>query len=198
MISPFDDQFELILASKSPRRQALVSNMFVNFDVIDSDVEELLPDGLEVEQTAEYLARLKSTVNIALEPYQVLLTADTVVIFDGKVLGKPKNIEEAKEMLHKLSSNTHTVITGVNLRSQQSSHSFSEKTEVTFYPLSDEEIEFYVTNFEVLDKAGGYGIQDWIGLVAVKEIIGDYYNIVGLPMPRLVQELKLFYEKNTK
>ena len=145
-----------------------------------------------MEDVSEYLACQKSDAYKDLHDNDLLITADTTVVVDGKILGKPKDYSDAFQMLKLLSGKTHCVITGVCLRSVEKTVSFSVKTEVTFSNLDDEEIRFYIENYKPYDKAGAYGIQEWIGKVAVESINGSFYNVVGLPVQRLYRELKKF------
>ncbi len=183
----------VILASNSPRRRELLKMIVPEFEIASGkDVEEIYPDDLAPEVVPEFLSRLKAEAYSAdIKPGDVLVTADTVVILDGEILGKPHSRDEALAMLGKMQSRTHTVVTGVTL-SFADSHpvSFSQKTEVDFDTLSDKEIEFYVDNFKPYDKAGAYGIQEWIGAAAIIGIRGSFYNVMGLPVHALYLELK--------
>lgn len=182
----------LLLASASPRRRELLR--FLGAEVENApliEVDETYPADLPAEQVPEYLSRLKAEpYRAALRPDEVLVTADTVVINRGKVVGKPHSEEEAVEMLRSLSGHAHRVVTGVTLSTTEGSHSFSEHTDVEFAPLTDDEIRTYVERFRPLDKAGAYGIQEWIGYIGVKGITGDYYNVMGLPLHALYTNLK--------
>ena len=181
----------LLLASKSPRRKEILGLLDIPFIIVDSkEVEEVYPANLEPEKVPEFLSRLKAKAYLPeLQNGDVLITADTVVILEKEIIGKPKGLDDAKIMLGKLSGKTHKVVTGVTLSTTREVKSFSSLTEVTFAPLTEEEINFYVTNFKPLDKAGAYGIQEWIGAVAVSEIKGSFYNVMGLPVHRLYKEL---------
>lgn len=184
----------LLLASKSPRRRELLKMLDLPFEIVDGkDVDESYPASLEAEKVPEFLSRIKAD---AYSPYlkddDILITADTVVILDGEIIGKPKDLEDAKRMLAKLSGKVHKVATGVTLTDMKKSVTFSTVTDVTFAPLTSEEISFYVDNFRPLDKAGAYGIQEWIGAVGVARIEGSFYNVMGLPVHRLYNELLLF------
>lgn len=182
----------LLLASASPRRRELLR--FLGAEVENApliEVDETYPADLPAEQVPEYLSRLKAEpYRATLRPDEVLVTADTVVINHGKVVGKPHSEEEAVEMLRSLSGHAHRVVTGVTLTTTEGSHSFSEHTDVEFAPLTDDEIRTYVERFRPLDKAGAYGIQEWIGYIGVKGITGDYYNVMGLPLHALYTNLK--------
>ncbi len=188
------NNYKILLASASPRRQELLHMLGLHFDVMHSkNVDESYPDDLPVDDVASYISQKKADAYLPLiNDNQLLITADTVVINDGFVLGKPADNDEAIDMLHALADHTHKVITGVTIATRQRQITFDAVTEVTFGPLSDEEIESYVMNFSPLDKAGAYGIQEWIGCIAVRNINGSYYNVMGLPIHRLYTELKRF------
>ncbi len=184
---------KLILASQSPRRSQLMADCGLEFEVMGYDLDESYPDSLAAAEVPEYLARLKSDgFPHELAENQVVVTADTVVICEGMILGKPKDEEGAKRMLRKISGRKHCVITGVVLRSKSHSLSFSCESEVYFRELSDEEIDYYVAKYQPLDKAGSYGIQEWIGYIGIERIEGSFYNVMGLPIQRLYTELKNF------
>lgn len=187
-------KYNFILASNSPRRKELLTNVDLPFEVHTlPDVNESYPDELEHEKVAEFLARKKASSYLSeLSDNMLLITADTIVLLHDKILGKPSDLSDAKRMLHELSGQTHRVITGVCLTSVEKQTSFSAFTNVTFDTLSDDEIDFYVEKYRPLDKAGAYGVQEWIGCVAVKHIEGSYYNIMGLPIHRLYRELEIF------
>lgn len=182
-----------ILASGSPRRRELMAMLDVDFRVDTSrSVDEVIPDDITAEETPAYLSRLKAEPYLPyLQPDEVLVTADTVVILNGKVIGKPRNADDARQTLRTLSGQTHKVITGVSIgRPDGSLSTFSEVTEVEFDNLSDDEINYYVDKYSPLDKAGAYGIQEWIGAAAVKGIRGSFYNVMGLPIHRLYTALR--------
>ena len=179
----------MILASKSPRRQELLQHITRDFTVIVSEVEELLPKGIAPEEIPAYLAGIKAQAVADKHPDDVVIGADTVVILDGEVLGKPRDEADAVRMLEALSGKTHTVITGCCIIQGQRRIGFSESTRVEFYPLSDREIAEYIATGEPFDKAGAYGIQGR-GSVLVKRIEGDFFNVVGLPVGRLKRELE--------
>lgn len=182
-----------ILASGSPRRRELMAMLDVDFRVDTSrPVEETVPAGLPAEEVPAYLSRLKAQPYLAdLQADEVLVTADTVVILDGRVIGKPKDAADARRTLAALAGKTHKVITGVSIgRPDGSLTTFSETTEVDFDTLTPEEINYYVDRYSPLDKAGAYGIQEWIGAAAVKGIRGSFYNVMGLPIHRLYSALK--------
>ena len=185
---------KIVLASNSPRRKELLGALEVNFEVRTIDgIDESYPQGLTMTGIPEHISSNKAMA-YALADDELLITADTIVYLDGEVLGKPANSKEACAMLRKLSGKTHQVITGVTLRTVDRSHTFSCVTEVTFAHLTDEQIKHYVDTYSPLDKAGAYGIQEWIGYVGVTRIEGSYYNVMGLPVQRLNQELKTFMD----
>lgn len=175
----------LILCSKSPRRKELLEKVGLQFSVLTKEVEEIYPESIDSEQVAEYLANLKSNAFAEESEENIIIAADTTVVFNNEILGKPNNETEAKEMLTKLSGKVHKVISGVSILHKKEQFSFSETTLVEFKKLSDSEINYYITNYKPFDKAGGYGIQEWIGLIGIKKIEGDYYNVMGLPSFRL-------------
>lgn len=187
---------KLILASNSPRRKQLLAGLDLPFEVrVKDGIDETYPGDLTAEQVPVWISRRKAEAYEVADG-EVLVTADTVVAVEGKILGKPGNLEEAKEMLRSLSGRTHHVITGVTLRVRRSEQggvddycSFNAVTEVTFTKLTEEQIDYYVTTYKPLDKAGAYGIQEWIGYVGVTGIKGSYYNVMGLPVQRLSQAL---------
>lgn len=182
----------LLLASKSPRRRELLASLDMPVKIVDIEVEETLNGPVAANMVAETLAQLKSQGYEAnrLKKDEVLVTADTVVVHGNKVLGKPHNEQEAYNMLRLLSGNSHYVYTGVCLKSKYCQHLFTEATEVWFKELSDEEINYYIHTYKPFDKAGAYGIQEWIGKIGITRIDGCYYNVMGLPLTRLYEELK--------
>jgi septum formation protein len=187
------NKHRIILASRSPRRQQLLSEMGLRFEVIIKDYPETYPAGLSGSQIAEYLAHTKATCFLEeLKENDLVITADTIVWCDNKILGKPVNKEDAGRMIRALSGNTHDVITGVTILTSSRERTFSEATKVTFEVLGEEEINYYIENFKPYDKAGAYGIQEWIGIAACSRIEGSYFNVVGLPVQRLYKELKEF------
>ncbi len=189
-----NNNYKIMLASASPRRQELLRMLGLDFELLlGKEVDECYPDTLPVEDVAAFLSRKKAEAYLpSLNSDQLLITADTVVINDGFVLGKPTDADEAIDMLHALADHTHRVITGVTIATTNRQTTFDATTEVTFGPLTDEEINNYVTEFNPLDKAGAYGIQEWIGCIAVRCINGSFYNVMGLPIHRLYMELKTF------
>lgn len=186
--------YKIILASNSPRRKELLSGIDVDYEIHTlPDIDESFPDDLPKEEVAEYLARKKASAYAAeLSAETLLITADTVVLLDDTILEKPLDVVDAKRMLRMLSGKTHRVITGVCLTSRQKQVAFSSVSHVTFGELSDEEIDYYVDKYRPFDKAGAYGVQEWIGYVAVKHIDGSYFNVMGLPIYRVYNELKNF------
>lgn len=182
---------KIYLASKSPRRQELLTLMGFIYELLLKDVDESYPNDLLLEDVAVYISKKKANA-FDVPKDGILITSDTVVILNNELLGKPDDAQHAFEMLSKLNGNTHKVVTGVTLISETKSISFSEITEVTFSQLSDEQLWFYINNHQPFDKAGAYGIQDWIGMIGVKEINGSYTNVMGLPTERLFKELAQF------
>ena len=183
--------YRLILASNSPRRQLLLKELGLKFEVRVNTIDETYPKNLKPREVAKYLAKKKADV-FSLNDDELVITADTTVIINNTILGKPKDEKEAMEILRKLSDNTHHVNTGVCLKTKNEQITFSEYTEVTFKKLSEEEIKNYIYKYKPLDKAGAYGIQEWIGMIGIKSIQGDYYNVVGMPLQSLWNELKKF------
>ena len=186
------NKYKIILASNSPRRKELLSGLGVNYEVKTlPDVDESYPDGLSGEEIAKHIARGKAEAYRSLiQADELVITADTIVWLDGTVMGKPKDEEEAKDMLMRLSGKTHQVITGVCLTTASMQKTFATVTDVTFAILTDEEVDYYVTRFQPMDKAGSYGVQEWIGFVGVENLSGSYFNVMGLPIQRLYTELK--------
>lgn len=183
---------KIILASNSPRRKELLKAMEIDFEVrLQAGIDESYPEDLGMTAIPEYISRQKAAAyNIGSE--ELLITADTIVYLDGEVLGKPAGAKEACEMLAKLSGRTHQVVTGVTIRTTERIRTFSCVTDVTFATLTMEQIQHYVTKYKPFDKAGAYGIQEWIGCVGVTGINGSYYNVMGLPVQRLNRELATF------
>lgn len=182
----------IILASNSPRRRELLSGLDLDFEVkVLSDIDESYPDSLPVVEVADYISRKKAaSYQTLIEDNNLVITADTVVIVGNEVLGKPKDTEEAHRMLRLISGRIHQVITGVCLLTKDKQHSFSVTTDVTFKQLSDDEITYYIEHYKPFDKAGAYGIQEWIGYIGVTSINGSYFNVMGLPVQRLWDEIK--------
>lgn len=185
-------KYKVVLASNSPRRKELLGGLGIGYEVKTMpDIDESYPDGLCMEEVPVYIARSKADAYRPLmQPDELIITADTIVWLDGVVMGKPKDEEEACDMLRRLSGQTHQVVTGVCLTTIDRQQSFATVTDVTFDRLTEEEITHYVSSYQPMDKAGAYGIQEWIGYVGVRSIKGSYFNVVGLPIQRLYQELK--------
>ncbi len=186
-----------ILASQSPRRKILLEWAEIPFEIIVSDIDESYPASLAIEAVPEFIAKNKALavkeMVLSTKPTLVngcIIAADTVVVLDQKIIGKPSNKQEAVDSLLALSGQIHKVITGVVLLYQDQEISFSETTLVEFHTLTLEQIEFYVDKYQPYDKAGGYAIQEWIGVVGIKKITGDFYNVMGLPVSKLVQKIK--------
>ncbi len=186
-----------ILASQSPRRKTLLEWAEIPFEIIVSDADESYPTSLAIEEVPVFIAKNKALavkeMILSTKPAlvdQCIIAADTVVVFGQKIIGKPTNKQEAIDSLLALSGQTHKVITGVVLLHQGQEISFSETTLVEFHALTLEQIEFYVDKYQPYDKAGGYAIQEWIGVVGIKKITGDFYNVMGLPVSKLVQTIK--------
>lgn len=186
-------KYEIILASQSPRRQQLLKEMGWSFTVQTKDVEEIYPPYLKQEQVALYLAQLKADAfENELKKNTLVITADTIVCIDDKILGKPANYDEAVSMLKMLSGRKHVVITAVCLKSKQKQKLFYASTDVYFKSFTDEEIRYYVSNYKPFDKAGAYGAQEWLGFVGIEKIDGSYFNVMGLPTKELYEEMLLF------
>jgi septum formation protein len=181
---------KIILASKSPRRQELLRLMDVDFRIVLKDVDESYPDNLTPEEIAVYIAEKKAKAFDEEINDEIVLTADTIVAIDGKILGKPENTDHAAEMLGMLSGKMHRVVTGVCLLYKHKYNLFHDVSEVFFRKLTEQEIRSYVDKYQPLDKAGAYGIQEWIGLIGIERINGSYTNVVGLPTEKLYQQLK--------
>ena len=178
----------IILASGSPRRRDLLAGAGYTFTVQVPDVDETPPAGMRVEEVPEHLARKKAAA-LRDTNGSVIIAADTVVLLDGDILGKPTDEEDAVKMLHRLSGRTHTVVSGVCIRRGEELESFSKSTDVVFRTLTDEQIRYYVEHCRPFDKAGSYAIQEWIGFVGIEGIRGDYYNVMGLPIGDVVKRL---------
>lgn len=185
-------KYNIVLASNSPRRKELMSGLGVDYVVKTlPDVDESYPDTLQGTEIPAYISREKADAYKSLiQPDELLITADTIVWLNGEVLGKPKGREGAIDMLRKLSGTSHQVITGVCLTTSDWQKSFTAVTDVTFATLTEEEIIYYVDKYTPMDKAGAYGVQEWIGFIGVESISGSYFNVMGLPIQRLYQELK--------
>lgn len=186
------DKYRIILASNSPRRRELLAGLGINFEVrVLPDIDESYPEGeLSTEDIPEYIAVKKADANRSqMAADELLITADTVVVVDGDVLGKPADADEARRMLHRISGRTHQVITGVCIATSGRRHAFSVSTDVTFKVLTDAEIDYYISEYRPFDKAGAYGIQEWIGYIGVTGLNGSYFNVMGLPVQRIYTEL---------
>ncbi len=181
---------KIILASNSPRRKELLGGLGYDFEIrVLQGIDESYPGGLSMEAIPQYISQKKADAYTIADD-EILLTADTVVVLGNEVLGKPRDAEDARRMLRALSGNTHHVVTGVCLKTNAARHTFSVTTEVTFRQLDDHEIDYYIENYRPYDKAGAYGIQEWIGYVGVEGIRGSYFNVMGLPVQRIYQELQ--------
>lgn len=195
MIRDILKNYKVLLGSNSPRRRELLTMMDIPFEVVKFDVDESYPANLPATEVPLYLSKLKSEAyRPKLKDGQLLITADTVVICDGKILGKPSDERQAVEMLKTLSGRHHKVVTGVTIATPSSTESFSETTEVEFDNIADDDIKYYVSKYHPLDKAGAYGIQEWIGTVGIKGINGCYYNVMGLPTTLLHRRLPRFLQ----
>ena len=186
--------YHIILSSNSPRRKELLAGLNLDFEVhVIDGVDESYPSSLPVMEIAEYIAVKKAQAyKEELHGNSLVITADTVVVLGNKILGKPKSLDDACAMLGELSGQTHKVVTGVCLTSVNKQEHFSVITDVTFKALSEDEINYYVNHYKPLDKAGAYGIQEWIGYIGVTSISGSYFNVMGLPVQRIYEELNKF------
>ena len=186
-------KYHIILASNSPRRRELLAGLGIDFEVrVLPDIEESFPSALPVAEIAQYIAKEKAEAyRCVMVPNDLVITADTIVVADDEVMGKPHDAADACRMLRKLSGRTHQVITGVCLTTQAQQRQFSVTTDVTFKGLTENEINYYVTTYRPFDKAGAYGIQEWIGYIGVTGLQGSYFNVMGLPVQRIYAELTL-------
>lgn len=185
--------YKIILASGSPRRQQFLKELDIDFEIRLKEIEEIFPDHLQAEEITDFLAKLKaSAFENDLQDNEVLITSDTIVWLENKALGKPIDASHAVKMLTEMSGKTHKVMTSVCIKTTQKELVFNDETLVTFASLTLEEIEYYLNNYQPFDKAGSYGIQEWIGLVAIEKIVGSYANVVGLPTHKLYKELMNF------
>lgn len=183
-------QYHIVLASNSPRRRELLTGLGVDFEVrVLPGIDESYPATLSADQVAQFIATKKAGA-YTVANNELLITADTVVIVGDAVLGKPHDADDARRMLHAISGRTHQVVTGVCLKTASREHSFSVTTDVTFKVLTDDEIDYYITHYKPFDKAGAYGIQEWIGYIGVTGICGSYFNVMGLPVQRIYIELE--------
>ena len=187
-------KYHIILASKSPRRQELLRGMGVDFEILTKEIEERYPSEMPLDEVPKYLSLQKSLAftDDELPIDYLLITSDTVVICEGEILGKPKDREDATRMLQLLSGKTHHVVTGVTVRSVEKTESFAVRSNVAFAELDDEEIDYYIEHCKPYDKAGAYGIQEWIGYVGISGLEGSFYNVMGLPTRKLYGVLKAF------
>jgi len=185
------EHLDIILASRSSRRHALLRQLDIQFRMTPLDVDETFPADMEVEKVAEYISHLKAVAfpTEKIKNKTVVITADTIVAVDHIILGKPQDEADAKNMLQMLSGRAHLVVTGVSVRTLSGIKSFSSLTKVYFKHLTDDEIEYYIDEYQPFDKAGAYGIQEWIGKIGVEKIEGSFYNVMGLPMQQLYKEL---------
>jgi len=181
--------YNIILASKSPRRQQFFKDLNIDFTIKLKEVEELYPQQLKGIEITDYLANLKAKAYKDLKDNDLLITSDTIVWLENKALGKPKNYHEAFVMLKNLSGKKHEVITSISIKNKNFQKIINDITTVFFKKLSDEEINYYINNYKPFDKAGAYGIQEWIGFIAIDKIEGSYFNVVGLPVHKLYKEL---------
>ena len=186
--------YHIILASNSPRRKELLAGIDVKFDVrVIRDIDESYPASLPTKDIAQYISRKEATVyRQQMASDELIITADTIVVLDSEVMGKPHDEADASRMLHELSGRTHQVITGVTLTTIDRQRSFSVETDVTFKSLTDEEINYYIQHYKPYDKAGAYGIQEWIGHIGVTALKGSYFNVMGLPVQRIYEALRQF------
>jgi septum formation protein len=190
------NDYDIILASRSPRRQQLLQELGLKFKVVAREYSEAYPEGLGGEEIARYVAHEKAaSFKNEISYNEIVIAADTIVWCNNRVLGKPVNRNDAARILKEISGNTHEVITGVSILSQSKQCTFSDSTKVTFDSLSDEEIYYYIERYRPYDKAGAYGIQEWIGIIACSHIDGSYFNVVGLPVQKLYKELQSFILK---
>lgn len=183
------ENYHVILASKSPRRQQFFKDLDLDFTIQLKEVEEIYPKELKGTEITDFLANLKSEPFTELNENDLLITSDTIVWFNDKALGKPKDAQEAFSMLRELSGNKHEVITSISIKSKSFQHIINNTTAVYFKEISDEEINYYIQNYHPFDKAGAYGIQEWIGFIAINKMEGSYFNVAGLPVHKLYKEL---------
>lgn len=182
---------KIILASQSPRRKQLLEWAEVPFEIIVKETDESYPEELSIDEIAVHIARNKAlAIQPTVQADVPILAADTIVVLDNQIIGKPKDREDAINILTQLSGKKHYVITGVFILHKEKQIAFAETTEVNFHELSKEQIEFYIDNYKPYDKAGAYAIQEWIGVIGIKSISGDFYNVMGLPVSRVVQALQ--------
>jgi septum formation protein len=183
---------KILLASNSPRRKELLRNLDFDFDVVSVDCAEIFPENTKVSEVAEYLSNLKAEAYENLKADEILITADTIVVLENEILGKPINKDSAEKMLRKLSGKMHQVYTGITIKTIEKTISETDVANVFFDEISDEEIEHYLQNFQPFDKAGSYGIQEWIGMAKITKIEGNFYTIMGFPTHLVYKILKSF------
>ncbi|REC44775.1 Maf family protein [Chryseobacterium pennipullorum] len=181
---------KLLLASQSPRRKELLTSLGFEFEVVKIDCEEILPQHIKVEEAAAYLSDLKADAFRSLQADEVLLTADTIVAIDNQVLGKPKDEQDAFRMLQSLSGRTHQVYTGITIKTADQTFTETDVADVTLNELTDDEIHYYIQNYKPFDKAGSYGIQEWLGMAKISRLTGSFYTIMGLPTHLVYKILK--------
>lgn len=181
---------KFLLASQSPRRQELLKGLDIDFEIVKIEADESFPEHLVREEITEFISKTKSESFRILDSEEILITADTLVWLENEILGKPQNPEEAIEMLSLLSDSTHEVFTSVTVKSIRNIITFSDTTQVTFSAISEDEINYYIENYQPFDKAGAYGIQEWIGFAKISRIQGCYYNVMGLPLHKLYSVLE--------
>ncbi|QIY91763.1 Maf family protein [Chryseobacterium gallinarum] len=181
---------KLLLASQSPRRKELLSNLGFEFEVVAIYCEEILPESIKIEDAAAYLSELKAEAFRSLVQGETLLTADTVVAIDNRILGKPKDETDARNMLRSLSEATHQVYTGITIKTADTTITETDVADVTFDKISDDEIDYYIQKYKPFDKAGSYGIQEWLGMAKIKKMTGSFYTIMGLPTHLVYKILK--------
>ena len=193
MLSTKLKNYKIILASGSPRRQQFFKDLAIDFEIRLKDIAEVYPDALQGVEITNYLAELKAAAFVGeLKEDELLVTSDTIVWLNNSALGKPKDYEDAFQILRSLSNQTHEVITSVCFKTTLKTDTIYDVTKVTFNPLSDEDIRYYLDHYKPFDKAGAYGIQEWIGLVGISKIEGSYTNVVGLPTEKVYQYLSNF------
>jgi septum formation protein len=183
---------EIILASQSPRRKQLLEWAELDFDILVHATDETYPPGLSAEAVAIHIAKQKAVAILSKAAGKTIIAADTIVVLDDEIIGKPKDTTDAINILKKLSGRYHKVITGVVLLKEDKEISFADVTEVEFHPLTEEQIRFYVDRYQPYDKAGAYAIQEWIGVVGIRGVKGDFYNVMGLPVSRVIFTLQDF------
>jgi len=184
---------KIILASQSPRRKQLLEWAEIPFEVVVKETDETFPGGLKPDETAIYIARQKAlAVQSIVNADSIILAADTIVVLKGRIIGKPKDRKEAMNILSDLSGQKHVVITGVVIKKGEREISFADSTDVYFHELRPGQIEFYIDKYKPYDKAGAYAIQEWIGVTGIKSVVGDFYNVMGLPVSHVVKELENF------